>query len=53
MGMAAGCISVHPRVSKQGLSLGTLEIIQNSRRARLSCKGDLYRTLRRRAVRAV
>ena len=53
MGVAAGCISEPPRASKKGLSPGTIEIIEESRQARLGGKVVLYRTLRRRAVRAV
>ena len=49
----SGCLGTHRRAKKNFVSQGTLDTIDQSRRARLNGKAELFRELRRKTVRAL
>ena len=51
--VASGCIPKAPRRARDGMSAETVEIIDESRRARLDGKKGLYKDLRRKAVKSI
>ena len=50
--VAGGCLGTHRRVKKSFVSQGTLDTINQSRRARLNDRAELLRELRHKTVRA-
>ena len=48
--VAGGCLGTHRRAKKNFVSQGTLDTIDQSRRARLNGRADLFRELRRKTV---
>ena len=50
--VAGGCFGTHRRVKKNFVSQGTLDTIDQSRRARRNGRAELFRELRRKTVRA-
>ena len=50
--VAGGCLGTHRRVKKNFLSQETLDTIDQSRRARLNGRAELFRELRRKTIRA-
>ena len=50
--VAGGCLGTHCRAKKNFASQGTLDTIEQSRRARLNGRAQLLRELRRKTVRA-
>ena len=50
--VAAGCLGTHRRAKKNFMSQGTQETIDQSRRARLNGRAELFRELRCKTVRA-
>ena len=50
--VAGGCLGTHCRVKKNFVSQGTLETIDQSRRARLNGRAQLFMERRRKTVRA-
>ena len=51
--VAGGCLGTHRRAKKNFVSQGTLDTIDQSRRARLNGRAELFRELRRKTVRAL
>jgi hypothetical protein len=51
--VASGCVGTRRRTRRGFVSDGTLDIIERSRRARLDGRLDLFRSLRREAVRSL
>ena len=51
--VASGCFETHRRVKKNFLSQGTLGSIDQSHRARLNGRAELFRELRRKTVHAL
>ena len=51
--VAGGCLGTHQRAKKNFVSQGTLDIIDQSHRARLNDRAELFRELRRKTVRAL
>ena len=51
--VTGGCLGIHRRAKKNFVSQGTLDNIDQSRRARLKGRAELFRKLRRKAVRAL
>ena len=51
--VAGGCLGTHRRVKKNFVSQGTLDTIDQSRRARLNGRAELFRELRRKTVHAL
>ena len=51
--VAGGCLGTHRRVKKNFVSQGTLDTIDQSRRARLTGRAELFRELRRKTARAL
>ena len=49
----SGCLGTHHSVKKNFVSQGTLDNIDQSRRARLNGRAELFRELRRKTVRAL
>ena len=49
----SGCFGTHCRVKKNFVSQGTLDTIDQSRRARLNGRAQLFRELRRKTVHAL
>ena len=50
--VAGGCLGTHPRAKKNFVSQGRLDTIDQSRRARLNGRAELFRELRGKIVRA-
>ena len=50
--VAGGCLGTHRRAKKNFVSQGTLDTIDQSRRARLNGRAELFRELRHKTVRA-
>ena len=50
--VAGGCLGTHRREKKNFVSQGTLDTIDQSHRARLNGRAELFRKLRRKTVRA-
>ena len=50
--VAGRCLGTHRRAKKTFVSQGTLDTIDQSRRARLNGRAELFRELRRKTVRA-
>ena len=48
--VAGGCLGTHRRAKKNFVSQGTLDTIDQSRRARLNGRAELFRELRRKTV---
>ena len=51
--VASGCLGTHRRAKKNFVSQGTLDTIDQSHRARLNARAELFRELRHRTVRAM
>ena len=51
--VAGGCLGTHHRAKKNCVSQGTLDTIDQSRRARLNGRAELFRELLRKTVRAL
>ena len=51
--VARRCLGTHRKVKKTFVSQGTLDTIDQSRRARLIGRAELFRELRRKTVRAL
>ena len=51
--MTVRCLGIHRRAKKNFVSQGTLDTIDQSRRARLNGRAELLRELRRKTVCAV
>ena len=51
--VAGGCLGTHRKAHKNFVSQGTLDTIDQSRRARLNGRAELFRELRRKIVRAL
>ena len=51
--VAGGCLGTHHRAMKNFVSQGTLDTIDQSHRARLNGRAELFRELRRKTVRAL
>ena len=51
--VAGGCLETHQRAKKNFVSQGTLDTIDQSRRARLNGRAELFRELRRKTLRAL
>ena len=51
--VAGGCLGTHRRAKKNFVSQETLDTIDQSRRARLNGRVELFRELRRKTVRAL
>ena len=51
--VASGCLGTDQRAKKNFLSQGTLDTIDQSRRARLNGRAELFRELRCKTVRAL
>ena len=51
--VACRCLGTHRSVKKNFVSQGTLDTIDQSRRARLNGRAELFRELRRKTVRAL
>ena len=51
--VAGGCLGTHHRAKKNFVSQGTLDTIDQSHRARLNGKAELFRELRRKTTRAL
>ena len=51
--VAGGCLGTHCWAKKNVVSQGTLDTIDQSRRARLNGRAELFRELRRKTVRAL
>ena len=51
--VSSGCLGTHWRVKKNFVSQGTLDTIDQSRRASLSGRAELFRELRRKTARAL
>ena len=51
--VAGGCLGTHRRTKKNFGSQGTLDTIDQSRRARLNGRAELFRELRRKTVHAL
>ena len=51
--VAGGCLGTHRRAKKNFVSQGTLDTIDQSCRARLNGRAELFRELRRKTVRAL
>ena len=51
--VAGGCLGTHCWEKKNFVSQGTLDTIDQSRRARLNGRTELFRELRRKTVRAL
>ena len=51
--VAGGCLGTHLRAKKNFVSQGTLDTIDQSRRARLNGRAELFRELRRKTVRVL
>ena len=51
--VAGGCLGTHRRAKKKFVSQGTLDTIDQSRRARLNGRAELFRELRRKTGRAL
>ena len=51
--VAGGCLGTHRGAKKNFVSQGTLDTIDQSRRARLNGRAELFRVLRRKTVRAL
>ena len=51
--VASGCLGTHCRVKKNFVSQMTLDTIDQSRRARLNGRAELFRELRRKTARAL
>ena len=51
--VAGGSLGTHRRAKKNFVSQGTLDTIDQSRRARLNGRAELFRELRRKTVRAL
>ena len=51
--VVGGCLGIHCRAKKNFVSQGTLDTIDQSRRARLNGRAELFRELRRKTVRAL
>ena len=51
--VAGGCLGTHRRVKKNFVSQGTLDTIDQSRRARHHGRDELFKELRRKTVRAL
>ena len=51
--VAGKCLGTHTRAKKNFISQGTLDTIDQSRRARLNGRAELFRELRRKTVRAL
>ena len=47
--VAGGCLGTHSRAKKNFVSQGTLDTLDQSRRARLNGRAELFRELRRKA----
>ena len=50
--VAGGCFGTHHGTKKNFISQGTLDTIEQSRRARLNGRAELFRELRRKTVRS-
>ena len=48
--VASGCLGTHRRAKKNFVSQGTLDTIDQSRRARLNDRAELFRELRRKTT---
>ena len=48
--VAGGCLGTHQRVKKNLVSQGTLDTIDQSRRARMNGRAELFRELRRKPM---
>ena len=51
--VASGCLVTHHKAKKNFVFQGTLDTIDQSRRARLNGRAELFRELRRKTVRAL
>ena len=51
--VTGGCLGTHHQAKKNFVSQGTLDTIDQSRRARLNGRAELFRELRRKTVRAL
>ena len=51
--VAGGCLGTHHSAKKNFVSQGTLDTIEQSRRARLNGRAELFRELRRKTVRVL
>ena len=51
--VAGGCLGTHHRAKKNLVSQGTLDTIDQSHRARLNGRAELFRELRRKTIRAL
>ncbi len=51
--VAGGCLGTHRRAKKNSVSQGTLDTIDQSPRARLNGRAELFRELRRKTVRVL
>ena len=51
--VAGGCLGTHRRAKKNFVFQGTLDTIDQSRRARLNGRAELFRELRRKTVRVL
>ena len=48
--VACGCLGTHQKAKKNFVSQGTLDTINQSRRARFNGRAELFRELRRKTV---
>ena len=51
--VAGGCLGTHQRAKKNFVSQGTLDTIDQSRRARLNGRAELFREMRHKTVRVL